>query len=205
MAKQDLANNKQEGRKEDIKTRQKRRYKTNQPFPFEIKETDYSSISRVLSVTAWANRFIHNTRTEEKRDWLNDKELKKARKQWILHVQFETRKCIINKSSSKDSIINSLGLQLDEDGIIRCHGRFTNAINMPEETKKPIYLPRAEHCTTLLIKVFHERLFHAKTSHTLSQIKYIYWIPQGRTTVKPVIYQCGVCRKYNGGPYKIPN
>ena len=106
MAKQDLANNKQEGRKEDIKTRQKRRYKTNQPFPFEIKETDYSSISRVLSVTAWANRFIHNTRTEEKRDWRNDKELKKARKQWILHVQFETRKCIINKSSSKENIIN---------------------------------------------------------------------------------------------------
>ena len=107
MAKGHLAYNKQEGRKEDIKTRQKRRYKTNQPFPFEIKETDYSSISRVLRVTAWANRFIHNTRTEEKqRDWLNGKELNKARKQWILHVQFETRKCIINKSSSKDNIIN---------------------------------------------------------------------------------------------------
>ena len=99
-------------------------------------------MSRLLRVAACANRFIHNTRTKEKqRDWLNDKELKKARKQWILHLQFETRKCIINKSSSKDNI-NSFGLQLDEDGIIRCHERFTNAINMPEETKKPIYLPK---------------------------------------------------------------
>ena len=132
-------------------------------------------MSGLLRVTAWANRFIHNTRTKEKQeDWLDDKELKKARKQWILHVQLETRKCIINKSSFKDKIINSLGLQPDEDGIIRCQGRFTNAINMPEETKKPIYSPKKEHWTTLLIKEFNKRLFHAGTSHTLSQMRYIY-------------------------------
>ena len=55
----------------------------------------------------------------------------------------------MNQSLSKDNIINTLGLELDKDGIIRCHGRFTNAINMPEETKKPIYLPKKEHSTTL--------------------------------------------------------
>ena len=119
-------------------------------------------------------------------------------------MQFETRKCIKNKSLSKDNIINSLGLQLDEDKIIRCHGRFTNATNMPEETKKPIYVPKKEHSTTLLIKEFHERLLHAGTSHALSQMRYINWIPQGQATVKAAIYQCGVCRKYNGGPYKMP-
>ena len=81
-----------------------------------------------------------------------------------------------------------------------CHGRFTNAINMPEETKKPIYLPKKE----LLIKEFHERLLHAGTSHTLSQMRYIYWIPQGRATIKAVIYQCDVCRKCNCGPHKMP-
>ena len=119
-------------------------------------------------------------------------------------MQFETRKCIKNKSLSKDNIINSLGLQFDEDKIIRCYGRFTNAINMPEETKKPIYVPKKEHSTTLLIKEFHERLLHAGTSHALSQMRYINWIPQGQATVKAAIYQCGVCRKYNGGPYKMP-
>ena len=160
LAEEDLANNKQEDRKEDIKK--------NQPSPFEIKATDNSSMSRLLSVIAWTNRLIYNTRTKEKRrDWLNDKELKKARKQWILHLQFETRKCIINKSSLKDNSINSLGLQLDEDGIVKSHARFTNAINMPKETKKPIYLPKKEHWTKLLIKEFHERLFHAGTSHAL--------------------------------------
>ena len=74
---------------------------------------------------------------------------------------------------------------------------------MPEETKKPIYMQKKEHWTMLLIKEFHERLFHAGTSHTLSQMRYINWIPQGQATVKAVIYQCGVCRKYNGGLYKM--
>ena len=39
LAEEDLANNKQEDRKEDIKK--------NQPSPFEIKPTDYSSMSRL--------------------------------------------------------------------------------------------------------------------------------------------------------------
>ena len=74
LSEKDLANNKQEDRKEDIKE--------NQPSPFEIKATDYSAMSRLLlRVTAWANRFIHNTSTKEKRrDWLNDKELKQEKK-----------------------------------------------------------------------------------------------------------------------------
>ena len=71
-----------------------------------------------------------------------------------------------------------------------------NAINMPKETKKPMHLPKKEHWTTQLIKEFHKRLFHAGTLHTLSQIEYIYWIPQGRSTVKAVMHKCGVCRPY---------
>ena len=75
--------------------------------------------------------------------------------------------CIINKSSLKDNI-KSLGLQLDEGRIIRCHGKFMNTINMPEERKKPIYLPKKEHWTTLLIKEFHQQLLPTGTSHTSS-------------------------------------
>ena len=93
LAGEDLSNNKQEARK-------------------EIKATDYSSLSRPLHVTARAYRFIYKTRINEKQiGWLDDKELKQPRKR----VMFETRKCIINKSLAKDNIINSLGLQLDEE------------------------------------------------------------------------------------------
>ena len=35
----------------------------------------------------------------------------------------------------------TLGLKIDEDVILRCHGRFHNA-GIQEETKISIYLPR---------------------------------------------------------------
>ena len=35
-------------------------------------------------------------------------------------------------------------------------------------------------------------------------MRYIYWIPRGRSKVKTVIYKCGVCRKYDDRPYKMP-
>ena len=44
---------------------------------------------------------------------------------------------------------------------------------MPEETKKPIYLPKKEHWTTLLIKEFHERLFHVGISHVIPDEIYL--------------------------------
>ena len=71
-------------------------------------------MSRLLHVTAQGYRFIYKTRIKEKQiSWLDDKELKKPRK----HVMFETRKYIINKSFPKDNIINSLGLQLEEESL----------------------------------------------------------------------------------------
>ena len=71
MAEKDLAENKQEDKKEEgpANNKQKDREEDaeeDQPSPFEIKATDYSSMPRLLRVTAWANRFIHNTRTKEK-------------------------------------------------------------------------------------------------------------------------------------------
>ena len=62
-------------------------------------------------------------------------------------------------------------------------------------------MPKKEHWTTLMIEAVHKQLFQAGASHTLSQMRYIYWIPQVQATVKAVIYKCGV---YNGGPYKMP-
>ena len=54
----------------------------------------------------------------------------------------------------------TLGLKIDEDGILRSHGRFNNA-DIPEETKVPICLPRKNYWTELLVKEFHQKLFHA--------------------------------------------
>ena len=107
----------------------------------------------------------------------------------------------VKKLQNHDVI--TLGLKIDEGSILRCHGRFDNA-DIPEETKAPIYLPRKNYWAKLLVKEFHQKLFHAESSHTLSQIRNRYWIPQGRAIVRNVIYHCGICRKNHGDPFKMP-
>ena len=59
----------------------------------------------------------------------------------------------------------------------------------------PILVPRNEHFTQLLIANIH-----ARVSHTLTQLRKKYWIPQGRTTIKHVIRNCLTCIRYQGGP-----
>ena len=115
----------------------------NQKPPFNIQSEDHSSMSRLLRITAWTNRFINNTRSKEKQKGnLCSEELKKSRTQWIQYTQFDIARHINKETNCKDNQIRTLDLQTDKNGIVRCTGRFANSIDMPTETKKPIFLPR---------------------------------------------------------------
>nr|XP_022295086.1 uncharacterized protein LOC111105209 [Crassostrea virginica] len=69
---------------------------------------------------------------------------------------------------------------------------------MTEGARQPI------HVTDLLIESLHRKSFHVGVSQTLSLIRQKYWIPQGRSEVKRILRKCIVCKKYEGGPYKMP-
>ena len=62
----------------------------------------------------------------------------------------------VKKLQNHDVI--TLGLKIDEDSILRCHGKFDNA-DIPEETKKPIYLPRKITGLNYLSKNFIKSYF----------------------------------------------
>lgn len=76
---------------------------------------------------------------------------------------------------NKDTV--KLNIKSDENGILHCYGRPTPA--MEETNSNPIYLPKKNHFTRLVIKSHHERLFYTGASHTLSYIRRTYWIPHG--------------------------
>ena len=76
---------------------------------------------------------------------------------------------------------------------------------IPDETIYPILLPKKSHFTSLLIKEYHQKLFHSGVSHTLAQLRNEYWIPQGRAEVKKAIHGCGICKRFQGGPFKLPS
>ena len=110
----------------------------------------FSSLCKLLQITAWANRFVKNCRSKQKIGALTSSEITKARVQWIKHVQYEVIDTMDVKKLQNNDVI-TLGLKIDEDGILRYHGRFNNA-DISEETKIPIYLPRKNYWTELLVK-----------------------------------------------------
>lgn len=102
--------------------------------------------------------------------------------------------------NKKINFLNHQGVYLDDNGILRCRGRLeTSCLN--ESVKQPILLPTEHRMTQLLIKHVHNTLLHSGTSRTLSQLRNKYC---GRATIRKIIYECRVCRRHEGGPYKMP-
>ena len=134
-------------------------------------DENYSSLSKLIRVTAWILRFIRKLKHKKKEIGpLTISELKDARKHWELYIQQknfpEAYKAL--KTNQRNTLKEQLGLKLDEDSLIRCHGHFMNA-ELPEEVKYPKLLPRKQHFTDLIIESYHKELLHASVTHTLSQ------------------------------------
>ena len=134
--------------------------------PFGINENKHSSSSKLLRITAYANRFVQKLKKiPTPKEVPTSDEIQVARKQWIQALQkknflhTENGETKLNKNTAE----NRLNPKLDKDGIIRCYGRMTNA-NLPQETITPILLPRKERFVELVIEEYHKKLLHAGVS-----------------------------------------
>ncbi|XP_061712795.1 uncharacterized protein LOC133521744 [Cydia pomonella] len=106
-------------------------------------------------------------------------------------------------SGKVTSLSRNLGLFVDEDGILRCKGRFANA-NLSYDKRYPILIPKKSPFTTQIILKTHRDNYHVGVPHTLSILREKYWIPHGRAQVQKALKRCLQCEKYSGGPYKLP-
>ena len=138
------------------------------PTPFEIKDTDFSALNRLLRVTTYVKRFIWNLKHIEKRlDTLSAEDIGETKMWWIKYIQKEVAEETTNdKDLEKKGIKYQLGLEMGKDGIIRCHGRLMNSDSVHIDAIYPIYIPGNCYFTTLLIRDVHNRLLHAGTAHT---------------------------------------
>ena len=64
----------------------------------------------------------------------------------------------------------SLGLFYDENKILHCKGRISNA-NLPHVTKFPAILPKDHHLTSLIIRQNHERVMCNGVKETLCSLR----------------------------------
>ena len=93
--------------------------------PFGMDEKKYSSLLRLLRITAWLLRFLQKARKQKAQTGeLKAIEIKEAKILWIKLIQkanfpgaFTTISRTVNKKDHK----TQLGVQLHDDGLLRCH------------------------------------------------------------------------------------
>lgn len=102
-----------------------------------------------------------------------------------------------------DQISLQLGLELDQDGILICKGRFRE-LEYEGKGIFPVLLPRNCHLTDIIVTDVHRSCFHNGTSQTLATLRLEYWVTQGRSEVKKILRNCVNCKKFRQGPYKQP-
>ncbi|XP_060597240.1 uncharacterized protein LOC132751135 [Ruditapes philippinarum] len=174
--------------------------------PFDIDSKRFSSLTKLLRVTAFVLRFIQKLKkVKRKYGYLECEELLEAENMWIKHIQETHFQSDINSIQAKKGTNRQqqLGLFLDERGLLRCTGRLENA-NLSEGARQPILLPRNDHFTELIVEKTHKELLHSGVSQTLATTRKRFWILHGRATVKRVLNKCVVCRRHEGGCYKMP-
>ena len=131
---------------------------------------------------------------------LNPPEILKAEHAWLQTVQ---QQFTVGNPKFK-MLQKSRGLFYDENKILRCKGRISNA-NLPYVTKFLAILPKDHHLTSLIIRQSQERIIHNGVKETLCLLREKYRIARGCQVVKREIHMCDVCRKLEGKPYASPN
>ncbi|GBN44277.1 hypothetical protein AVEN_211376-1 [Araneus ventricosus] len=160
----------------------------------------YSSFSKLIRVTAWCLRFLHNcklTSKNRKKDHLSVFELQIATKLLVKSIQmkefqFEIKYLKKKQYLPKNNKLLSLNVFLDKEDLLRVGGRL-NLSELPDSQKHPLLLPKTHHFTDLVIEYFHKKSLHSGVQTTLSLIRQLYWIPSGQARVRRVIKKCMTC------------
>lgn len=177
-----------------------------QEDPFNLNIVNFSSVTRLWRVTALVVRFIDKLRKKTSHFGpLHPNEITKAEELWTIYVQRQEYYEVVDSiyKSKSNNLKGQLGIYIDSHGLLRCRGRLENA-GLCENTRHPILLPKNHRYTDLIIERYHKTALHTGVSQTLSLIRQNYWIPQGRSAVRKVLRSCTVCRRHEGGSYKMP-
>lgn len=167
----------------------------------------FSSLFKMLRVTAYVLRFMYNLRCDKKirkTEHISSLELRNAQDMLVKLVQHEVWKSNIEKLRGKKKVLKEskmfdLNPQLDNKELIRVGGRLNNS-SLPEEAKHPLILPASRHFTRLVIMDRHERLLHAGVNATLAAVREEYWPISAKNKVKKYLRTCVTCSKANPIP-----
>ena len=157
-----------------------------------------SSYEKLMNITSILLQPFHPTLTKTAR-------LNRAALSWAKDTQkdFFSKELayLQTKQGPIPSLVKTLRLFLDSQGVLRCQGRFANS-NLPETQKFPILLPSSSKFTELLLKHLHETNKHLGLMQLMSMSRRTFWIPHLRARCSQVISRCTACLKVQGKPFK---
>ncbi|GFS54408.1 integrase catalytic domain-containing protein [Trichonephila clavipes] len=163
----------------------------------------FSSLQKLLRVTSWVLRFVHNIRNRfnKRSDDLSTEEIDGAEKFWIQLVQrdafAEEVNCLrARKLLLKTSVTLEFNPFLDSDDLIRVGGRLQKS-KFSYLQKHPIILPAKHYFVNLMVRDSHEKVFHGGVSETLLEIRERFWLIKRRQTVKNILKKCFICKRFS--------
>ena len=147
----------------------------------------YSTLTKVLRVTSYVLRFIHNMKkdVQGRTGVLSIEEL--SERLWIKSEQriLKTKRQYLNMEKQLNLF--------NEKGILKVRGRFGNS-SLSHEFKHPVLLDRESWFTKLVVLNAHEKVKHMRANATLNEVRSRYWICRGRQVINQIIKPCTVCK-----------
>lgn len=87
-----------------------------------------------------------------------------------------------------------LSLFIDEDGLLRIGGHLTN-VDLPRDKRHPVILPKTHHITTLIVRHYHEDIYHQGCHLTEGAVRSAgVWIVGGKRLVSSVLHSYVTCK-----------
>ena len=102
---------------------------------------------------------------------------------------------------SVPNLISQLNLFIDRDNVVRVGGKM-NRKNSPDPYF-PILLPKSSWITKIIVRECHFSMKHSGVYVVLSHLRRQFWIPNCFTTVKKILKDCIVCRRFNNRTLKL--
>ncbi|KAM7380993.1 hypothetical protein PAMP_004254 [Pampus punctatissimus] len=167
--------------------------------------TKFSDWSRAVKAVARLKRFVREFKGCQPRtnEATNLEERREAEIFIIRLVQEDSFAEAIQKLKhqkeyplSKHNKLHQLNAFLDENNILRVGGRLSKAA-LHHDVRHPAILPKKSHVSSLLVKHYHERVFHQGRGMTMNTLRANgIWIIGCGSVVSSHIYRCVTCRRY---------
>jgi len=164
----------------------------------------YSSLIKLIRVTAYCRRFVHNALSKcsdrsygpilaNEYDAANLCIIKQVQSIYFYKEISDLRN---SHSMHCKSSLRHLNPFIDENNLIRVGGRLKNASTLNTFQRHPIVLPAKGNFTRLIFLHEHQRLLHGGPQAMLASVRERYWPLNGRNIARTIAHQCVKCFRY---------